>query len=61
VLLQVHYYSKTLPTKTMILCRSQHAKALQAAVSEGLAQGCYMVVRVGFKPPTFWTRHQTYH
>ena len=29
-----------------------HAKALQAPVSEGLAQGLYMTARVGFDPPT---------
>src|SRR6218665_2866694 len=36
--LQVHYYSKALPTTALILCRSrQHVEALQANVSEGLA------------------------
>src|SRR6218665_310699 len=50
--LQVHYYSEELPTTALILCRSQHTKALQATVSEGLAQGPYVAARVGFKPAT---------
>src|SRR6218665_2579379 len=33
-------------------CRSLHAEALQATVSEGLAQGPYVVARAGFKPTT---------
>jgi len=41
--LQVHYYSEALQTTALILCRSQHAKVLQATVSEGVAQGPYMV------------------
>jgi len=28
--LQVHYYSEALPTTALIMCRSQHAEALQA-------------------------------
>ena len=39
--LQVHYYSEALPTRALILCRSQDAKALEATTSEGLAQGPY--------------------
>ena len=51
--LQVHYYSKALPTIALILCRSLHAEVLHATISEGLAQGLYMAVRVGFEPATF--------
>ena len=29
-----------------------HAEALQATVSEGLAQGAYVAVRAGFEPMT---------
>jgi len=47
--LQVHYYSETLTTTALIPCRSWHAKALQATVSEGLAKGPYVVARVGFQ------------
>ena len=36
----------------MTLCRSLHAKALQATVSVGLAQGPYVAARAGFKPTT---------
>jgi len=32
------------------LCRSLHAEALQATVSEGLAQGPYMAVRAALVP-----------
>ena len=34
----------------LTLCRSLHAEALQATVSEGLEQGPYMVARAGFEP-----------
>src|SRR6218665_47796 len=54
--LQVHYYSEALPTTALILCWSYHAKALHATVSERLAQGRYLVARVGFKPATFRTQ-----
>ena len=33
-------------------CRNLHAEALQATVSEGLAQGPYVAARVGFEPTT---------
>ena len=33
-----------------------HAKALQAAVREGLAQGPYMAARAGFDPATLRTK-----
>jgi len=47
--------SEAFPTTALILCRSYHAKVLQATVSEGLAQGPYVVARVRFKPATLWT------
>ena len=53
--LQVHYYSEMLPTTALILCQSQYAQAQQATVSEGLAQGHYVVARVGFEPATLRT------
>jgi len=56
VLLQVHYYSEALPTTTLTLCRSEHAKALQAAMTKGLAKGPYVAARVGFEPATFQTQ-----
>ena len=36
----------------MTLCRSFHAEALQATVSEGLAQNSYVGARAGFEPTT---------
>src|SRR6218665_3041991 len=36
----------------LTLCRSLHAEALRATASKGLAQGPYMVDRVGFVPTT---------
>ena len=50
--LQVPYYSRL----AFILCRSSHTKALQATMSEGLAQGPYMAARVGFEPATYRTQ-----
>jgi len=57
--LQVHYYSEVLTTTALLLCRNLHAEALQATVSEGLAQDPYMAARVGCDPPD--ARHQIYH
>ena len=54
--LQVYYYSAALPNTALILCRSEHAKALQATASEGLAQGPYVAAREGFEPATFRTK-----
>ena len=54
--LQVHYYSEVLPTTAMIPCQSQHDEVLQATVSEGFAQGPYVVARLEFKPVTFRTQ-----
>ena len=46
---------EALLTTALTLCRSQHTKALQATVSEGLAQGPYMAAKVGFEPATLRT------
>ena len=53
--LQVHYCPEALSTTALILCRIQHAEALQATVSEGLAQGPYVAAGVGFETATFRT------
>ena len=54
--------SEALPTTALILCRSLHAKALQATPSEGLAQGPYVVARMGFETATFPTEDtKPYH
>ena len=34
------------------MCRSQHAEALQATASKGLAQGPYVATRAGFELAT---------
>ena len=47
--------SEALPATTLILCRSEHAEALQATASEGLAQGPCVSARVGFEPATVRT------
>ena len=44
--------SEALPTSAMTLCRNLHAEALQATVSEGLAQGPYVDAKVGFELTT---------
>ena len=41
-----------LPTTALILCRSSHDEAPHATTSLGLAQGPYMVARVGFEHAT---------
>ena len=56
--LQVYDYSETLPTAALILCFSYHDKALQAALSKVLAQGPYLVARVGFEPATISMPHK---
>ena len=50
--LQVHYYTEALLTTAIQLCRSLYTEALQATVSEGLAQGLYMAARAEFEPTT---------
>ena len=41
----------------MVLCWTDtHAEPLQAAAIEGLAQGPFRVVRVGFEPATLQTQ-----
>src|SRR6218665_286623 len=57
--LQVHYYSETLPTIALILCRCLHAEALQATASEGLAQGPYVAAGAGFEPATIRSKGTT--
>src|SRR6218665_2860502 len=42
--------SEALPTIAMTLSRSLYAKALQATVIEGLAQGFYVSARAGVQP-----------
>src|SRR6218665_1340336 len=37
--LEVHYFQRRSKPQQLTLCRSLHAEALQAPVSEGLAQG----------------------
>ena len=45
--------SEALPTTAILtLRRSLHAEALQATVSEELAQGSYVAARAGFEPTT---------
>jgi len=56
MLLQVHYYSGAFLTTALILCWSEHDEALQATVSEGLAQGPFAAARMGFEPATFRTQ-----
>ena len=51
--LQVHYCLEALPTTALILLTRE---ALQATVSEGLAQGPYVTTRVGFEPATLRTQ-----
>ena len=48
--------SEALPTIAMTLYGSLHAEALQATVSEGLAQGPYAAARVGFEPATLQSK-----
>ena len=44
--------SEALPPTQLTLCRSLHADALQATVSEGRAQGPYVAARAEFEPTT---------
>src|SRR6218665_1589471 len=63
VLYFIHFYSasrsmavqKRSRPQQLTLCRSLHTKALQATVSEGLAQGPYVAARVGLEPTTLWS------
>ena len=47
--------SEAFPTTALILCRRLHIEQRKATVSEGLAQGPYMVDRVGFELTTLRT------
>ena len=56
-----YFYSASLVFKSATTQRhSRHStdtvSEFQATASEGLAQGPYMVARVGFKPTTRWTK-----
>src|SRR6218665_2866790 len=46
------YHSMSLSEALPTLCRSLHAEALWATVSEGLAQGPYVADRAGFEQAT---------
>ena len=50
--LQVPYYSRHSTDAVLEF----HAEAKQAIVSEGLARGLYVAIRVGFEPKTLWTK-----
>ena len=54
-LLQVHYYSESLPTTARILYWS-FTRSAQATVSKGLALGPYMAARAGVEPTTLRLR-----
>ena len=46
--------SEALPTTAIVsVSELTHAEALQATVSEGVAQGPYMAARAGFEPTTY--------
>ena len=45
-------FQKRSRPQQLTLSRSLHAKAIQATVSEGLAQGPYLAARAGFEPTT---------
>src|SRR6218665_663251 len=59
-----YFYSRLFTTSTpqsssrhsMDTVPEFHAKAPQATVSEGLAQGPYVAARVGVEPMTLWTK-----
>src|SRR6218665_1143272 len=48
--LQVHYYSEAFPTTTTDNVSEFHAEAPRATVSEGHAQGPYVVAKARFEP-----------
>ena len=51
-LLTAWAFQKCSRPQQLTLCRSLHAKALQAIAGKGLAQGPYMAARAGFEPTT---------
>src|SRR6218665_1076423 len=51
--LQVHYYSKAIPTTALILLTRRNATG---NLSEGLVQGPHVAARVEFEPATLRTR-----
>src|SRR6218665_494608 len=52
VLLTALTFQKRSRLQQSTLCRSLHAEALEATLSEGLAQGPYVAARAGFEPTT---------
>ena len=55
-LLTVWAFQQRSRPQQLTLCQSWHARALQATVSEELAQGPYVAARVGFEPTTRWSK-----
>src|SRR6218665_521977 len=58
IIFRLHHFKSTTTqrrsrTQKLTLCRSSHAEALQATVSEGLAQGSWRASRAGFEPMSF--------
>src|SRR6218665_2731474 len=51
-LLTASAFQKHSRPQQLALCRSLHAKELQASASEGLAQALYVAARAGFEPMT---------
>ena len=51
-LLTAWAFQKRSRPQQLTLSQSLHAEALQATVSEGLAQGPYLAARAGFEPTT---------
>src|SRR6218665_593025 len=49
-LLTASAFQKRSRPQELPLCRSYHAEALQATMSEGLAQGTYVAAIAGFEP-----------
>jgi len=49
-------FHKSSRLQQLTLCGSLHAEALQAAASEGLAQGPYEAARMEFKPVTLQSK-----
>ena len=54
-LLTAWAFQKRFRPQQLTLCQSLHAEALQATVSEELAQDPYMAARSGFKSTTLWS------
>src|SRR6218665_2289853 len=52
VFLTAYAFQKHSRPQQLILCQNLHAEVLQATISEGLAQGSYVVARAEFEPTT---------